>query len=703
MVLAHNVQSIKRTEDIKINNEATFGTLMLSKNVLDGLTSCGFYKPSPIQLLGIPLGKLGFDLILEAKSGTGKTVVFTTIALQKLNLDRGLQIIIVTPTREIAAQICDVLKQIGCHCTRLNVEMVIGGLSFKEDLEKLKNNVHILVGTPGRIIHLMKEKHIVTNEINLLVLDEADKLMENSFEDDILYIHSALPREKQIILSSATYPESIAKVVNKIIKNPHHVCPDTSNVLLGVSHRVAFVKYNSNSVRQTEIRFNELTKILSETEFKQCVIFCKYQARVSQLHKLLSKAKWPVELVYGKQEQTTRLEALKTLQEYKCRIIISTDLLSRGIDSKNVDLVINFEPPDTCETYLHRIGRSGRYGSIGMAISILCEGEESVTFFKLLAPITHTVDVKHFWNGETLSSSNSITSNRNETFVESEIINSNHNEISARNSDSGDNFWTSLVSDTATQNIESFSQLCNSYSTITDNSRLESFSELLDDFIQTDDILHKECESSKYRQLEFINFNYKDGFDAIKKLKGKSEPSNSIPETKNGFKDEITPQNGNLVSNKINSSLDICNETYLEGPHNHSNPQRNEHDFELELPKAFHESKFNGTKKIARKKHKKANAPANTRHNLVSFDNTEYRDEAYIPDEKNIPSTHEDLRNSNNIKNNRKTSINSSKVSSAADKSKYKCKEEEYNRWFLQLKLRMNQIETLLYIEEMSK
>ncbi|XP_022130129.2 ATP-dependent RNA helicase dhh1 [Pieris rapae] len=703
MVLAHNVQSVKRTDDIKINTEATFESLMLSKNLLDGLTSAGFYKPSPIQLLGIPLGKLGLDLILEAKSGTGKTVVFTTIALQKLNFDRGLQIIIVTPTREIAAQICDVLKQIGSYCTRLNVEMVIGGLSFKEDLEKLKNNVHILVGTPGRIVHLMKEKHIVTNEINLLILDEADKLMENSFGDDILYIHSALPREKQIILSSATYPDRIAKVVNKIIKNPHHVCPDSSNVLLGVSHRVTFVKYNSNSVRQTELRFNELTKILSETEFKQCVIFCKYQARVSQLHKLLTKAKWPVELVYGKQEQTTRLEALKTLQEYKCRIIISTDLLSRGIDSKNVDLVINFEPPDTCETYLHRIGRSGRYGSIGMAISILCEGEESVTFFKLLAPVTHTIDVKHFWNGEALSTSNSRTSNWNETFVESEISNCNQNEIPSRKSDPSENFWTSLVSETVTQNIESFNQLCNSYNTITDNARLESFSDLLDDFIKTDDILQEECEATKYRQMDFVNFNYKDGFDAIKKLKDEiCEPFNGISETENGGKDQNTLQNGNLVKSKTNSSLDICNRSFLERQHNYSNPQRNEQDFELELPKAFHESKFNGkTKKIAR--NKKAKVPANTRPNLVWYE-TEYRDEGCIPAEKNIPSTNEKLRNSNEIKHNRK-SINSTKVAdkSAANISKYKCKEEEYNRWFLQLKLRMNQIETLLYIEEMNK
>ncbi|CAG4950062.1 unnamed protein product [Colias eurytheme] len=530
MVLAHNIVEVQRTEDIQICQDTTFDTMMLSPNILTGLQASGFIKPSPIQLLGIPLGKLGFDLLLEAKSGTGKTVVFSTIALEKLNLNKGLQVIILTPTREIAVQISDVLKQIGSKCAGLAIEVVIGGLPYLEDVDKMKQNVHILVGTPGRLKYLIQDKHIQTSAIRLFILDEADKLMEPSFQADIKYIYSALPKQKQVIMSSATYPENVMNVINELVQDAQHVCPNSSNVLLGVSHKVTYVASNSNSVRQTEIRFTELTKILTETQFKQCVIFCKYQARVSQLHKMLTKAKWPSELVYGKQDQTVRLDALKTLQEYKCRILISTDLVSRGIDAKNVDLVINFEPPDSYETYLHRIGRSGRYGSIGMAISIVSEGLERKNFHAMLEPIIHSLHLENFWTGEHFDH----CKNKN---LEIKISDHFHNVGSnLEENHDFENLWKFIIGDDKeSDKIESFEDLCHSFKQIVkdDGDKIESFSDLLQSYKNISDDINKE-QTIEYQQINFDNIFCSNYINIIRSLKEKFE-TNTTNKT-NGIK-----------------------------------------------------------------------------------------------------------------------------------------------------------------------
>lgn len=400
MALAHNVDCGHRTEDVQISEDVTFDSLLLRKKTLEGLKNSGFCYPSPIQLLGIPLGKCGFDLLLEAKSGTGKTAVFTIIALEKLDISKGLQTIILAPTREIAAQICDVVKQIGSAFKDLSVEVVIGGLSLEDDIKKLKKKVHILVGSPGRMKHLIQLKYIDTSAIRLLIIDEADKLMEKSFIADINYIYFELPNQKQVIMSSATYPEDSKPFICNYVKNFQHICPESDSILKGVIQRVAIVLSSSNIVRQTQYRFEELLKILSKKQFKQCLIFCNYQVRVTELHRMLTREQWPAELLYSKQEQTDRLDALKTLQEYKCRILISTDLAARGIDASNVDLVINFEPPFEWQTYLHRIGRAGRFGSYGLAITLLSEGKEVNRFKNMLITMKNSITLKHFWTDE---------------------------------------------------------------------------------------------------------------------------------------------------------------------------------------------------------------------------------------------------------------------------------------------------------------
>lgn len=287
-----------------------------------------------------------------------------------------------------------------CFFTGLQVEVVMGGLPVQDDIAKFKKKVHILVGSPGRLRQLVQEKYVSLTSVRLLVLDEADRLVDKSFVADINYIFNSLPHEKQVIMSSATYPETTKESINKYLQSAQHICPDADNILLGIDQRVTFVKHNVNIVKQTKFRFEELIKILSRKPFKQCLIFCNYQTRVVEVGKMLKKAKWPAEQLYGQQNQTDRLDALKTLQDYGCRILISTDLAARGIDASNVDLVINFEPPFVWQTYLHRIGRAGRFGSYGVAVTILAEGQEEHKFKTMVGEIKGSIKLKNFWDDE---------------------------------------------------------------------------------------------------------------------------------------------------------------------------------------------------------------------------------------------------------------------------------------------------------------
>ncbi|XP_013172649.1 PREDICTED: probable ATP-dependent RNA helicase DDX20, partial [Papilio xuthus] len=498
MVLAHDINEGHRTQDVRISQDITFDSMLLRTRTLQGLNDSGFHRPSPIQLHGIPLGKCGFDLLLEAKSGTGKTAVFSVIALEKIDVNKGLQVVILAPTREIAMQIHDVIKQIGVRYEGLCVEVVMGGLPVLDDVEKFKKIVHIAVGSPGRLKHLIQDKYIVTTSVRLLVLDEADKLMEKSFEADIKYIHSVLPQQKQVIMSSATFTEISKNFIKNYVQNAQHICPDSTNVLLGIEQRVTLVKYSSNIVKQTQYKFVELIKILSNRQFKQCLIFCNYQARVVELHKMLNKEKWPAGQLYGQQQQIERLDALKILQEYKCRLLIATDLAARGIDASNVDLVINFETPCNWETYLHRIGRAGRFGSYGLAITILSEGAEHNNFKSLIESLKLPFLLKDFWSStpfciktvpEQCDTPDTDNPDLNNKIVSKAIEDVKYSKL-----------WETLNSNGKSTEVESFGNLCESF-TEPDN-KIDLFNDLIQSFKQNE--VNTDSESVNFTQLNLL-------------------------------------------------------------------------------------------------------------------------------------------------------------------------------------------------------
>ncbi|CAG9561277.1 unnamed protein product [Danaus chrysippus] len=723
MILGHNINDIVRTNDVRITQDVTFDTMLLSSNTLKGLKDSGFFKPSPIQLHGIPLGKCGFDLLLEAKSGTGKTAVFTVIALEKIDLKKGLQVVILAPTREIASQICDVLRQIGCHYNGLRIEVVMGGLPVQDDIEKFKNNkVHVVVGSPGRLKHLIHDKHINVLGVRLFVLDEADKLMEKSFLPDIKYIHMVLPKQKQVILSSATYPDEIKEFIGQFVHDPQHLCPNNNCVLLGVEQKITTVKYNSNIIRQTEFRFQQLLKILTKKQFKQCLVFCNYQARVGEVHKLLTKAKWPSEQLYGNQDQMDRLDAIKTLQEYKCRILISTDLAARGIDASNVDLVVNFEPPYEWQTYLHRIGRAGRFGSYGMAVTILSEGMEYKKFLNLLDSMK-LGKLDYFWDDNVINDNNeNLKCSENIIRESTKCNNGNYKEL-----------WNILCGDDEVTNgeqekVESFDELLNSLQNTKvescSNNEPESFRSLLDSFnnkpLSGDlDVKYKNITIPKKVQQK-LNLSFAFNGESLdnhvvgnvkrenEEIKIDKSKSDNVPlvleQSHNKNNSEVncninlnyTDDVGDDEKDAVKSSLNIPERATT--TYNNDSVLNMEFD-KLQLPTTFSNGKnIYSEKKIPKKvkfpQKKKANEnPSDLCGNIYKSAKMPSR----ISEE---PFRYNEDINSNC---NSKYKYKNKKRSKEDQSSQKFYNNQSYEHWYNQLKIRVKYLEASLYIEELCK
>ncbi|XP_034028459.1 probable ATP-dependent RNA helicase DDX20 isoform X2 [Thalassophryne amazonica] len=375
---AHDIDTRKRTDDVLLSEGIDFNSLLLSQPVLDGLSAAGFQKPSPIQLKAIPLGRCGLDLIVQAKSGTGKTCVFCTIALDSLVLENlATQVLVLAPTREIAVQIHSVVMAIGCAMEGLECHVFIGGRPVSQDKPHLKK-CHIAVGSPGRIKQLIELGMLSTSSIRLFVLDEADKLLEEgSFQEQINWIFSSLPVSKQMLALSATYPESLAQHLTRYMREPTFVRLNPSDMgLKGLKQFYKLVQSHALPHKIFEEKVQHLLELFSKIPFNQALVFSNLHTRAQHLADVLSSKGLPSAYISGGLSQDQRLEAMSKLKQYQCRVLISTDLTSRGIDAEKVNLVINLDVPQDWETYMHRIGRAGRFGTQGLAVTYCCHGEE---------------------------------------------------------------------------------------------------------------------------------------------------------------------------------------------------------------------------------------------------------------------------------------------------------------------------------------
>lgn len=265
---------------------------------------------------------------------------------------------------------------VGSGLPGLKVHTFIGGMSVADDVAKLKK-CHIACGTPGRIKQLINEGRLKTDSIHLLVLDEADKLMEFSFLGDITDIVHSLPSTKQVISTSATYPEELSKILEKFMRQPTHLTVSKENqVLTGVTQYVIVMNRFPNSTILVHTKADALFHVLNTVPFSQCLVFSNYAVRAESLCVLAEERGWPAIFISSIQDQRNRLHAMSRLKQFQIRVMFTTDLTARGIDARNVDLVVNFDVPWDAATYLHRIGRSGRFGSRSIAITMASNGEE---------------------------------------------------------------------------------------------------------------------------------------------------------------------------------------------------------------------------------------------------------------------------------------------------------------------------------------
>lgn len=346
-----------------------FEDLNLKDDLLKGIFGCGFVHPSVIQQRGIlPILKQ-MDVIAQAQSGSGKTATFTIGILENIKADEmKIQAMVLVPTRELADQINSVITTLG-RFMNLKIHLCIGGTALAVDKRALQEGVQIIVGTPGRVLDLIKRKELDTNHLRTLVLDEADEMLSRGFVDEINQILQAINAECQICLFSATMPPDIIKMSETIMSNPAKILVKNEDLTL------KGIKQFFITCADQDVKFDNLIEIFSSMDIIQCMIYVNLRDKAEQLAARMKEKGFVVSCVHGKMPSDQRTDIMKEFRSGKSRVLISTDLLARGIDVQPVGLVINFDLPNKKEEYIHRVGRTGRYGRRGIAINLITKFE----------------------------------------------------------------------------------------------------------------------------------------------------------------------------------------------------------------------------------------------------------------------------------------------------------------------------------------
>ena len=340
---------------------------IISEEVMRGIYAYGFDTPSVIQRKALLTIFDKKDIIAQAQSGTGKTGVFTIGVLQKVNTETNkTQAMILAPTRELAKQIFDVITSIGSMVKNIRFHLLIGGTSTDEDAHQLKTIMpHVIVGCPGRVYDMMRRNHIVSKDINLLVLDEADEMLSVGFKDQIYNIFQYLNSDVQVGLFSATMPNELQSLTDKFMRNPVRILVKSEMLTLeGIKQY--YVALNDDSQKYATLK--DIFNIIS---MSQCIIYCNSIKRVMDLTDAMTNDGFPVCCIHSNMEKSKRDEAYSDFKAGKHRVLISSNVTSRGIDVQQVRTVLNFDLPKCIFNYLHRIGRSGRWGRKGTAINFV--------------------------------------------------------------------------------------------------------------------------------------------------------------------------------------------------------------------------------------------------------------------------------------------------------------------------------------------
>ena len=350
-----------------------FNELNLLEPILNALTKQGYTEPTPIQQQAIPYVLEGRDVMGCAQTGTGKTAAFAIPIIQRIHASKlvdnsnKIKALIVTPTRELAIQIEESFKNYGSEL-KLRYTVIFGGVNQSQQVNRLKNGVDVLIATPGRLLDLQQQGFIKLGNLEIFVLDEADRMLDMGFIHDVKKIIKLIPVKRQTLFFSATMPKEITTLANSILTDPVKV---EVNPVSSTAEMIEQALYYVDTPAKKDL----LVHVLKETTAPSVLVFSRTKHGADKIVKLLAKNKVTAEAIHGNKSQNARQRALSNFKDKTSRVLVATDIAARGIDIDELSFVINYDIPNIPETYVHRIGRTGRAGASGMAISF-CDKEE---------------------------------------------------------------------------------------------------------------------------------------------------------------------------------------------------------------------------------------------------------------------------------------------------------------------------------------
>jgi len=358
-----------------------FRDFLLKPELLRAIVDCGFEHPSEVQHECIPQAILGTDILCQAKSGMGKTAVFVLACLQQLTdvKEKGVRVLVICHTRELAYQIKHEFDRFAKYFADVKTGVVFGGIPIAKDIELLEKECpHVLIGTPGRVLGLTRDKHLKLDKCTQFVLDECDKCLDKlDMRKDIQQIFLETPKKKQVMMFSATMTADARALCKKFMQDPHEIRVDEESKLTLHGLLQYYVKLTEKEKNR------KLNDLLDALEFNQVVIFVKSVQRAVALDKLLVECNFPSIAIHSGLNQEDRIARYKQFKEFQKRIMVSTDLFGRGIDIERVNIVINYDMPTDSDSYLHRVGRAGRFGTKGLAVTFVSNEEDTEVLKKV--------------------------------------------------------------------------------------------------------------------------------------------------------------------------------------------------------------------------------------------------------------------------------------------------------------------------------
>lgn len=340
-----------------------FGDLKVSRKVFQALAEMGFEEPTPIQAKAVPLLSEGKDIIGQAQTGTGKTAAFGIHIVEKLNAREGVQALVVTPTRELAIQVAEEISRIGRH-RRVRTLPIYGGQSIDRQIRALKQGVQVVIGTPGRLLDHLRRRTLILDRAGVVVLDEADEMLDMGFIEDVESILKSTPENRQTLLFSATMPIEVKDLARRYLKSPEFVTVSQGSITVP---QIDQVYYETRDRTKVET----MARLLDALDITKAIVFCRTKRGVDELVSRLEARGYPVAGLHGDLSQYQRNQVMRRFKTNQLEVLVATDVAARGLDIENVSHVINYDLPQDAEFYVHRIGRTGRAGKSGVAVSLV--------------------------------------------------------------------------------------------------------------------------------------------------------------------------------------------------------------------------------------------------------------------------------------------------------------------------------------------